>query len=126
MIHNNRGVAQLKLNHLQNAISDFNQALQFHAANVGALYNRGRVFRQQGDYTSALQDFTQVIQLVPNYAPAYFNRGLLRHQQGSPAAIADLRKAAECFYAQGATNAYQRTRLLIQRINFVRSPQVVG
>lgn len=83
MIHNNRGVAQLKLNHLQNAISDFNQALQFHAANVGALYNRGRVFRQQGDYTSALQDFTQVIQLVPNYAPAYLNRGLLRHQVAS-------------------------------------------
>ncbi|CAD8196501.1 unnamed protein product [Paramecium octaurelia] len=52
------------------------------AVDATVYYNRGVLFKQQGEKEKALQDYNMAIKLNPNYATAYINRGVLFKQQG--------------------------------------------
>ncbi len=119
-IYNDRGLAELWLEHWPQAIADFTQAIQFNDRDLRAYYNRGCTYHQQGQLTAALQDFSQVLQIAPNHAQAYLSRGLLQQQLGnSEAALADLQEAAAYFNQQGAKLAYSQTLQLIQKLRVV-------
>ena len=116
-IHDDRGLAQLRLQNYRGAIADFNQAIQLNPADLRAYFNRGCTHHREGHYAAALIDFDQVLQIAPDYAEAAVSRGLVRHQLGQKGeAIADLQHAANCFRHQGAAVAYRQTLDLIHTL----------
>lgn len=124
-IYNDRGLAQLGLDHPQQALADFSQAIQFRPTEIHAYYNRGCTYHQQGNLVAALEDFNRVVELAPDYAQAYLNRGLIQQQRGDiAAALVDLEQAAACFCQQGAMQVYQQTLNLIEKLRSSR--QAIG
>lgn len=116
-IHNDRGLAELWLEHWPQAIASFTQAIRFNGSDQRAYYNRGCTYHQQGQLTAALNDFTQVLQIAPHDAQAYLSRGLIQQQLGNPeAALSDLQVAARYFNTQGAKVSYLQTMQLIQKL----------
>jgi tetratricopeptide (TPR) repeat protein len=109
-ILNDRGVVYLQLQEPQHAIADFTQAIALNENDARAYFNRACACHYEGDFLTALHDFDQVLALSPNHAQTYFNRGIMHYQMGNLGeAIADLQQAAQCFYRQGETIAYQNT-----------------
>lgn len=116
-VHNDRGLAQLGLEHWPQAIADFTQAIQFSSSDIRAYYNRGCAYHHQGNLMASLGDFTRVLEIAPTHAQAYLSRGLLQQQIGdTEAAIADLQQAAQFFRTQGAMIAYQQTLDLLAKL----------
>jgi len=117
-IYRDRGLTRLMLSQPQPAIEDFSQSIRLNHTNVGAFYNRGCAYHEQGNYLAAIQDFNQVLQQAPEYAQAYLSRGIVRHELGERAkAIADLQQAAQYFYDRGLIHSYQQTLSLIDRLS---------
>jgi tetratricopeptide (TPR) repeat protein len=116
-IHNDRGLAQLWLEHWPQAVAEFTQAVQFSSSDIRAYYNRGCAYHHQGNSVAAIADFTQVLQIAPDHAPAYLSRGLIQQQLGNTAAaLVDLKQAAQHFCDHGQLLAYQQTLSLIEKL----------
>ena len=47
-----------------------------------AYYNRGKAYRNIGQYQRAIENFTEAIRLQPDYADAYNSRGLVYGKLG--------------------------------------------
>jgi hypothetical protein len=60
----------------QQAIFDFNKAIQINPDHYRSFDNRGKVYDRLGDYKKAIDDFTKAIEIKSNYAWAYYNRGV--------------------------------------------------
>lgn len=56
---------------IENAVSDFGEALTLKPLNLAALSGRGQAYRQQGKFEPALQDFSTIIALAPNILSTY-------------------------------------------------------
>ena len=81
---------------MQEAIEDFNKALQLNPRLVFAWFNIGNIFLECNDLKSALQCFDRAIELDPGFGEAYFNRGLTYLESGNRQnAFEDLSKAGE-------------------------------
>ncbi|MBN4004353.1 tetratricopeptide repeat protein [Nostoc sp. LPT] len=66
-----------------NAITNYNQAFQFHQSDVDFLYyKRGLAHYQVGDYEAAIADYSQAIQMNLHDAKSYNKRGLALYQLG--------------------------------------------
>ena len=82
--------------------------------NAEAHYDRGVIYRQNGDCDRAIAEYTKAIELKPNYAEAYCSRGTAYYHKGDyNRAIAEYTKAielrpnyAEVYYDRGT--AYYR------------------
>ena len=70
-----RGVAYLKLNLRDSAISDFNHVIRLDPNNAKAYFVRGGMYSLLGEFDRAIADFDQAIRLNPNYVAAYRVRG---------------------------------------------------
>ncbi len=71
-----RGYAFYYLGANEDALSDFNNALQFGASDEAWVYNvRGLTYDLLGDYDLAIADFELAIELAPNYEAAIQNLG---------------------------------------------------
>jgi tetratricopeptide (TPR) repeat protein len=57
------------------AIADFNQAIQLDPKNAKAYYKRGNAYGHKDEYDKAIADEDQAIQIDPKYVDAYLNRG---------------------------------------------------
>ncbi|MEK0181082.1 tetratricopeptide repeat protein [Microcoleus anatoxicus] len=66
----------IKLNDIQNARTDFTQAIQINPDHLEAYQGRGELYYNIGEYQNAILDFSQVIRLKSNDLQAYNNRGL--------------------------------------------------
>jgi tetratricopeptide (TPR) repeat protein len=76
------------------ALREFEIAIQYDPSCWLALHNRGVSRAQQGQADEALQDFNRAIQLNPGHAIAYRNRGELLAAMGrSDEAVADYSRA---------------------------------
>ena len=80
----------------QQAINDYNKAIQLNPQLATAYNNRGLAYDNLGNYQQAINDYNKAIQLNPQFALAYNNRGLAyiklgNHQQ----AINDFNKAIQ-------------------------------
>ena len=81
---------------LQEAISDYDLALQLNPRLVYAWFNKGNIYYEAGDYTSAIQCYSEAMKIDPDFGEAYFNRGLSYLRAGNRnQAFADLSRAGE-------------------------------
>ncbi|MGF1603997.1 MAG: tetratricopeptide repeat protein [Thermosynechococcaceae cyanobacterium] len=86
----------------QDAIANYDQALNLSPQNPEIYYNRAVAHYSVGHPKLALDDFDHAIQLQPTMAEAYANRSTVRLEAGdAKGAIADGQKAAQLFEQQG-------------------------
>ncbi|MEH2402363.1 tetratricopeptide repeat protein [Nostoc sp.] len=78
----------------QNAIANFNQALELKYSDIDLYYKRGLAHYQIGDYEAAIADYSQAIQMNLHDAKSYNKRGLaLSHLGRLEEAINDYTQA---------------------------------
>jgi tetratricopeptide (TPR) repeat protein len=91
----NRGAASLRLNRLDEALADFNKAIELNPRDPDAWNNRGLVYDRLGRQDEALFDFSRAIEIDDFYGKGYNNRGRIYIKLGRTAeADEDLKKAA--------------------------------
>ena len=71
--YNNRGAAYGEKSQYDQAISDFNKAIEMNPRYNKAYNNRGIVYRLKGEYDQAIWDFNKAIAINPLDAEAYNN-----------------------------------------------------
>src|SRR5262245_49303542 len=81
-IHNDRGVANWRLAHNDEALKDLNRSIELYGDSATAFNNRGNVLLDMGKAEDALNDFTKAVSLAPGYGAAYNNRGNANFQLG--------------------------------------------
>ena len=92
--HIRRGNRHYDAGEYDDAITDYNQAIDLDSNIAAAYYNRGVAYTKLGKYAEAIGDLTQAIDLDPKYAAAYNNRGAAYDDLGKYAeAIADYDQA---------------------------------
>ena len=72
----NRGLSYLNLQESENALKDFNKALEIDPTNISAINVRGMVQYNIGNYKDAIDDFLKMIDLNPNNAVVLYNIGM--------------------------------------------------
>jgi tetratricopeptide (TPR) repeat protein len=92
----NRGNARVSQNKLEEAIADYNKAIELAPSATDPYLNRGAALEGLGKWEQAIADYNHVLELDPNDAMAYNNRGnaeagLEKWEE----AIADYRKSTE-------------------------------
>lgn len=76
MAYNNRGTAKKDLGLYEEAIKDFNKAIELNQ-NISEVYNnRGSAKAILRQYKEAIKNFDKAIELNPNNSDAYFNMAL--------------------------------------------------
>lgn len=78
--YNMRGVAYLEQGNMEDAVSDFNQALRYDSISYMPVFNRGNAYRQQGQLPEALQDYNQVVRKNPSMPDVYINRSAVLYE----------------------------------------------
>lgn len=115
--YNIRGAALGKAGRYDDAIADFNRALQINPRFAQAYANRGLVYRLKNDDANALADYNRALQVNPQYANAYVRRGnVYRRQNQLALALEDYNQAIkidrtdpEAFHNRGLV--YQAQKL---------------
>ena len=79
---NRRGEVLADQNRNEEALADFEDAINLNPQRWQALHNRAVCYAMQGDYERALADFDRTIEIKPDYANARFNRGEIYYEQG--------------------------------------------
>ena len=94
---------------LEKALADYDAALRIDPRLAYAMYGRGCVLYQGGDYQGAAEAFTKAAAMQPELGAAYFNRALCRLRLGDKRqAMADLSRAGE----GGVVQAYNLLKRL--------------
>jgi len=78
-----RGSAYLKLNLLEQALADFNHAIDIDPEYARAFHLRGLVEEKRGADPRSLEDFTRAIEIDPEYGAAYHSRATLHTKMGN-------------------------------------------
>ncbi len=107
------GVEKMRYGNYQEAIKDFQQAIQVKKDFAAAYSNSCLAYLEIQDYHNALADCTQAINFTPDNIEAYLNRGLAYYRLGDyQAAIFDDNKAIalkphefRAYYNRGVANA---------------------
>jgi tetratricopeptide (TPR) repeat protein len=93
-VFNNRGIVYGNMGSYQQAIQDFDTAINHDPKYSPAYNNRGLVYGQIENYSQAIQDLNRAIQLNMQYADAYNNRGTIyADMENYQQAIQDFEKA---------------------------------
>jgi tetratricopeptide (TPR) repeat protein len=74
---NRRGQLRAEAGREEQALSDFDAAIQADAGRWRAIHNRGVLLAGNGEFEKAFEDFTRTIDLNPQFAKAYSNRAAL-------------------------------------------------
>lgn len=92
--HNRRGEIFADSQQLDEALRDFQTAIELDPKCSLAFHNRGVTFAQRNQFAAALRDFNRVIELNPGLAVAYRNRAeLLSALDRTQDALADYDRA---------------------------------
>jgi len=95
-VYNNRGLVFISNGQFEEALKDFNKAIQLDPDLVEAYSNRGSSHLYNEQYDLAIADFDKVIRLNPQFAEVYSNRGLaLLRKEKFDLALKDVMKAIE-------------------------------
>jgi tetratricopeptide (TPR) repeat protein len=81
-VHYDLGLALGQTGRIQEAISEFEQALRIRPDYVQAHANMGIVLAQAGRIQEAISEFEQALRLQPNYVQAHVNMGIILEQTG--------------------------------------------
>lgn len=94
VIYNNRGLAKAGVDNYEEAINDYTEAIKSERNYAEAYYNRGDVYRLQGqkdgfqkaignpNFKKADKDYTEAIELKSDFADAYYKRKLAKEALG--------------------------------------------
>ncbi|AGC78260.1 tetratricopeptide repeat protein [Nonlabens dokdonensis] len=97
------GLLKSHFGNYQEAITDYNMAVELNPTNTIALNNRGYTYNLIENYKSAMIDFNEVISLENEFAYAYNNRGLSKIKLGHfKEGLSDLNKSMSL----DGTNSY--------------------
>lgn len=77
-----RGETSLLKSDWDNAILDFEEALNLEPGNSDAYRHRGMTNYKMGDFKSAIKDYNQAIKLDPKNSDLFLNRGILIAESG--------------------------------------------
>lgn len=95
-LHYNQGASFANQGKYDDAITEFNQAIELDPGYTRAYEYRGFAYYHKGQLDLAIADYTKVIEFDPGYALAYNNRGIIYAELGQrELAIQDLKKAIE-------------------------------
>ena len=73
----NQGTELLEKGQYDQAIANFDKAIEINPRYAEAYNNRGIAYLRKGQYDKAISDFTKVIEINPKDAMAHENRGLV-------------------------------------------------
>ena len=91
-----RGETYRRMGRNEEALADFNRAIEHEPDNAVALASRGQVFRDLGRYEEALVDFNRGLELDSNLNWAIADRGETYRRMGrNEEALADFNRAIE-------------------------------
>jgi tetratricopeptide (TPR) repeat protein len=96
-IHHFKGIAYDINGQWDEAIVEYNKAIEINPGYAQSYFARGGHYVQIGQYDNAISDFTKVIEINPKYAIAYTNRGVacVASKRQYDNAISDFNKAIE-------------------------------
>jgi tetratricopeptide (TPR) repeat protein len=90
----NQGIQNSQAGHYDQALQDFNKALQSKPNDPLLITYRGIVYYAKGQNAQALQDFNKALAINPKFARAYYQRGMVYNaQEKYGRAATDLKKA---------------------------------
>jgi len=94
--HNDLGFAFLQKGHVDEAMTQFQKALEINPTYADAYYNLGLAFFQKGHVDEAIIEYQKALGIDPNYALVHSNLGLAFFQKGYvDEAIIEYKKALE-------------------------------
>jgi tetratricopeptide (TPR) repeat protein len=76
-----KGTELLYQSHFQQAIAQFDKAIETQPDNFEAWHFKGSAWANLRKYDKALECYEKAISINPRYAESYFNLGLLYEQQ---------------------------------------------
>jgi tetratricopeptide (TPR) repeat protein len=82
-IYYNRGRVYRDLKRYDDALSDFDQAIQLKPEYTAVYFSRGLLHHKRKRTDEAIADYTRTIALDEQHARAHFNRGLLYRKDGN-------------------------------------------
>jgi tetratricopeptide (TPR) repeat protein len=89
------GFAYGRENKFEEAMKNFNKAIELQPRYPDVYNNRGIIFGMEKKYDESISNFNKAIELKADYPEAYFNRGLTYFNIGKKEiACGDLQKAA--------------------------------
>mgnify|MGYP001300888446 CR=1 FL=1 len=92
----NRGMAYDRIGFYDQAIIEYNRAIQINPNNAHAYVNLGVTYAMKRDQAKSITNYNQAIQINPNNAHAYHMRGLYYKKVGSiTQAINDLNRSLQ-------------------------------
>ncbi len=72
----NQGIEYAKKGDYENAIKEYNRALEINPKYAEAYYNRGDAYDDMGDKERAIADYNRALEINPKLSWAYFGKGL--------------------------------------------------
>jgi len=91
------GRAKQELGRVEEALADFDRALQANPANALAWFYRGDLLAERGQIEEALECYQRLVQIAPGYGEAWFRRGnLLWRMDRLDEAWTSFRQALDC------------------------------
>ena len=73
---NNRGLTYLSKGDYDQAIPDFDKAIELEPMTVGPYNNRDRAYLGKGNHDQAIKDLNTALEMDPDNCPLHNNRGL--------------------------------------------------
>ena len=112
VIYTSRGTAYAGIGNYEQAIKDFNRAIEIKSDFAEVYISRGIAYTCLGNYKQAIEDYDRAIEINPGFAETYYSRGFVYQGLGNyKQAIEDYDRAieikpdyADLYYNRG--NAY--------------------
>jgi len=104
LAHTNQGTTYSKKGKYNEAIREYDKAIEINPSYALAYYNRSVAYTKTRQYDKAINDCNKVLQLDPKHASSYYTRGVSYWHLGSKnQAVKDLQTAAKLKH-KGAQN----------------------
>ena len=96
MLYHARGHTHQQLGNLQQALSDYDLAIQLQPLRASVYDDRAEIYQMMGNYNRSIVECTQAISLNPQFLEAYLRRGITYAELGElENALADFDRAIE-------------------------------